>query len=109
MTLITHHSCDLSMDLLTVTAELTNQLSGFNLLFISTIKYANIHTAGSEVGRLGGAELSVTFSIWISFKAETVQPSTSLTADEAADDGASSVLLPCLDGEAWKSGGESLP
>lgn len=83
-----------------------------------------ILTDGSEVGRLGGVECSMTFSSWTSLavgsapagaSSDLVDTGLSLVetcvpcAGEAADDGASTVLLLVLEGDAWKWGGDSLP
>lgn len=76
-----------------------------------------ILTDGSEVGRLGGVERSMTFSSWTSLAvgsapagASSALVDTGLSlvetcvpcAGEAADDGASTVLLLVLEGDAWK-------
>lgn len=70
------------------------------------------------MGRLGGVECSMTFSSWTSLEAGSVAPCASLTfvdtglsplveacglcVGEAADEGASTVLLLVLEGDAWK-------
>lgn len=70
------------------------------------------------MGRLGGVECSMTFSSWTSLEAGSVPPSASLAfvdaglspavearvlcVGEAADEGASTVLLLVFEGDAWK-------
>ncbi len=83
-----------------------------------------ILTDGSEVGRLGSVKFSMIFSSWASLAAASLPPCASsarvdtwlsspvevcgLCVGEAADDGASTVLLLVLEGDAWKQGGDSL-
>lgn len=82
-----------------------------------------ILTDGSEVGRLGDDECSLTFSAWTSLAASSVssllfvntglsplvEDVGGLRVGEAADDGASTALLLGVEGDAWKRGGDSLP
>lgn len=70
------------------------------------------------MGRLGGVECSMTFSSWTPLEVGSVPPFASLACvdtglsplveacglcvGEAADEGASTVLLLVIEGDAWK-------
>lgn len=94
-----------------------NLIFYFQVLLYPTIKIL-ILTVGSEVGRLGGVECSVTFSSWMPSDDDSVPAGASMAfvdtglptpvevcvpcVGEAADEGASTVLFLVLEGEGWK-------